>query len=197
MTHGVGLLLSVAGGPVLVVLAYLQGSALHAVSAAVYTASLIILYGASTLYHAFQRPRVKAIMRVVDHAAIYALIAGTYTPVTLVSLQGRWGWVLFAVVWALALAGILYKLFFIDRFRWFSNATYLAMGWLVVVALKPVIAAVSLAGLLWFVAGGLFYTVGIVFFEWERLPYNHAVWHLFVLAGSVCHYIAILGYVLA
>jgi hemolysin III len=134
--------------------------------------------------------------RIVDHASIYLLIAGTYTPFLLVPLRGGWGWGLFGVVWGLALAGIVFQIFFVDRFRLAQTLIYLGMGWLVVIAVKPLLANVPQAGLLWLLAGGLFYSLGSVFYLWKTLRYHHAVWHLFVLAGSVCHYFAILFYVL-
>jgi hemolysin III len=195
VTHGTGLVLSVGAAPVLVALGVIYGTALHVVAYAIYGATLVLLYAASTLYHAFQRPRVKQALRVLDHAAIYLLIAGTYTPVTLVSLEARWGLTLFGVVWALALAGCVFKVFFTGQFERTSTALYLAMGWVVVLAVGPVLEALPGAAFAWLLAGGLCYSGGVVFYAWERLPYNHAVWHLFVLAGSVCHFVAIAGYV--
>lgn len=194
VTHGAGLLLAVAGVPVLIVLGALRGSALHVTTYAVYGGSLVACYAASTLYHASQRPRLKHVLRIIDHAAIYLLIAGTYTPFVLLNLERPWSIVLLALVWAIALGGCVFKLFCVDRYEGFSTALYLLMGWLAVIAIKPFMAAVPLPALLWLLAGGLFYTGGVVFFLWERLPYNHAIWHLFVIAGSACHYVAILRY---
>lgn len=194
LTHGAGLLLAAVGAPVLIVLGALRGTSLHVASYAVYGGSLLACYATSTLYHAFRRPRLKHLFRILDHAAIYLLIAGTYTPFTLLHLERPWSVGLMAVVWGLALGGCVFKLFFVDRFEGFSTALYLAMGWLVVVAAKPLVASVPLPALLWLLAGGLLYTAGVVFFLWERLPYNHAIWHLFVIAGSACHYLAILLY---
>jgi hemolysin III len=136
------------------------------------------------------------VLKILDHAAIYLLIAGTYTPFTLVNLRGFWGWTLFGLVWSLSIFGILWKLFHVDRFQIVSTLIYIVMGWIVIIAIKPVLAAVPPAGILWLVAGGMFYTVGVLFFAWNRLPYNHAIWHVFVMAGSICHYFAVLFYVL-
>ena len=196
VTHGVGVALSVAGLAVLVVLAALRGSAWHIVSCSVYGVTLVLLYAASTVYHAVRSRRLKRILRVIYHSSIYLLIAGTYTPFTLIHLGGRWGWTLFGLVWALALLGILFKVFFVDRFTVASTTVYLLMGWLVVIALKPLLALVPSGGVLWLFAGGVSYTVGVVFFAWLKLPYSHVIWHGFVLAGSICHYFAVLFYVL-
>ena len=196
ITHGIGLLLSIAGFVVLLVFAILRGGASHIVACSIYGATLIALYTASTLYHAVVSPRLKRGLRIFDHSAIYLLIAGTYTPFLLLYLRGPWGWSLFGVVWGLAFAGIVFKFWFVGHFEYVSTAIYLAMGWLVIIAAKPVLANVPMATLLWLLAGGLFYTGGVVFYAWRRLPYSHAVWHLFVLAGSTCHYCAILRAVL-
>lgn len=196
ITHGLGLALSVAGLVVLVVLAALRGTAWHIVSCAVYGTTLVILYTASTLYHGVRGPRVKRVLRILDHSAIYLLIAGTYTPFALVTLRGAWGWSLFGAVWGLALLGILWKIWFVDRFAVVSTTVYLLMGWLAVGAAKPLLAALPLGGLAWILAGGLSYTAGVAFFGWRKLPYAHTVWHLFVVAGSVCHFLAVLLYVI-
>ena len=196
LTHGLGLALSVAGLAVLVVLAALRGTAWHIATCAVYGASLVVLYAASTLYHSVRGPRVKRILKIVDHSAIYLLIAGTYTPFTLVILRGAWGWSLFGVVWGLALLGILWKIWFVDRFTIVSTTVYLMMGWLAVIAVKPLFALVPGGGIALILAGGICYTIGVGFFAWRRLPYHHAVWHLFVLAGSTCHFLAVLLYVI-
>ncbi len=195
VTHGAGLLMAVAGVPALIVLGALRGGAIHTASFAVYGTTLLLVYLSSTLYHAFQEPRMRRIFRILDHAAIYLLIAGTYTPFMLISLNGPWGWTLLALVWVLAALGCTFKILSMKRFARYSTAFYLAMGWLVVIAIEPIIEAVPAAGLGWLMIGGLCYTGGVVFFLWENLPYNHAIWHLFVIAGSVCHYIAILLYV--
>jgi hemolysin III len=197
VTHGVGLLLSIAGFVVLLVFAILRGSAWHIVACSVYGATLVCLYAASTLYHAVVSPRLKRGMKIFDHCAIYLLIAGTYTPFLLLNLRGPWGWSLFGAVWGLALTGILFKFWFVDHFAFLSTAVYIAMGWLIIIAAKPVLAHVPAATLLWLLAGGLLYSGGVVFYAWKRLPYSHAVWHLFVLGGSTCHYFAILRSVLS
>ena len=192
ITHGIGLLLSIAGFVVLLVFAILHGTASHIIACSVYGATLICLYTASTLYHAVISPRLKRALKVFDHSAIYLLIAGTYTPFLLLNLRGAWGWSLFGVIWGLAFAGIIFKFWFVDHFPFVSTAIYLAMGWLVIVAAKPVLAHVPTTILLWLLAGGLLYSSGVVFYAWKRFPYNHAIWHLFVMAGSACHYVAIL-----
>ena len=196
VTHGAGLGLSVAGCAVLVTLAALRGNAWHIVACSVYGATLVCLYGASTVYHSVRSPRLKRVLRIVDHSSIYLLIAGTYTPFTLVNLRGGWGWSLFGVVWGLTLAGILFKIWFVDHFPVASAVVYLLMGWMALVAIKPLFAMVPVAGLVWIFAGGLLYTAGVGFFAWEKLPYHHAIWHVFVIGGSVCHYIAVMRYVL-
>ena len=195
LTHGAGVLAAVAGGAVLIVLAALYGDAWKVVGSAVFSATLVLLYTASTLYHAARRPEVKERLKVFDHCAIYLLIAGTYTPFTLVGLRGGWGWSLFGVVWGLAVAGVVFKLFFTGRFPRVSTAIYIAMGWMVVVAAGPMLDRLPAAALAWLVAGGLAYTAGTAFYH-NRRPYAHAVWHLFVLAGSVCHFAAVLTQVL-
>ncbi|HET7210057.1 MAG TPA: hemolysin III family protein [Terriglobales bacterium] len=192
LTHGVGLALSVAGFIVLVVLAAMRGSAWRIVSCAVYGSTLICLYTASTLYHGIPSRRLKRVLKTCDHSAIYLLIAGTYTPFLLVNLRGSWGWSLFGVIWGLAMAGILFKVWFVEHFPVLSTAVYLLMGWLALVAVKPMLLSVPHSGLLWLLAGGLLYTVGVVFYAWKKVPYNHAIWHGFVLAASTCHYLAVL-----
>jgi hemolysin III len=184
LTHGLGVVASVAGCAILVTLGALRGSAWHVVSSAIFGATLILLYTASTLYHYVRRERAKARLRVFDHCAIYLLIAGTYTPFTLVGLRGGWGWSLFGVIWGLAVAGVVFKLFFTGRFVRLSTAIYLGMGWIVLIAVVPMVQRLSVPTLAWLVAGGVAYTVGTVFSP-ERLPFAHAVWHVFVLGGSV------------
>ncbi|MBR9988992.1 MAG: hemolysin III family protein [Gemmatimonadetes bacterium] len=191
ITHGAGVIASLVGGAVLITLAALSGSAYQIVGAAVFTASLVLLYSASTAYHIALNARLRQKLRLVDHCAIYVLIAGTYTPFTLTVLRGVWGWTLFGVVWGLALAGIAFKLFFIGRFPRLSTGIYIGMGWLVVVAAGPLVRALDPVALAWLVVGGLAYTGGTAFYHSRRVPYAHAVWHLFVLAGSVCHAIAV------
>jgi len=196
ISHGVGLLLSIAGFVVLLVFAILHGTTSHIVACSIYGATLVCLYAASTLYHAALSPRLKRALKIFDHSAIYLLIAGTYTPFLLFYLRGAWGWSLFGVIWGLAFAGILFKFWFVDHFQYLSTAVYLAMGWLVVIAAKPILAHVPMITLLWIAAGGILYSSGVIFYIWKRLPYSHVVWHLFVLAGSACHYVAVLRSVL-
>ena len=194
ITHGIGAALAVAGLVVLVVFAALYGDAWRVVSFSIYGGSLIILYLISTLYHGFTGPRMKKLFQLLDHCSIYLLIAGTYTPLTLVSLRGPWGWTLFGLIWGLAILGIMLKVFFIGRLKALSIALYLAMGWLVVIAIKPLITLVDHGMIVWIVIGGLSYTLGVIFYLAKRMPYHHAVWHLFVLGGSASHYLGILLY---
>ncbi len=195
-THGLGIVLSIAGLIAMLAVSQRSGDARHIVASIVYGVTLILLYLASTLYHGIPSPSAKRMLKVLDHSAIYLLIAGTYTPFTLISLRGPWGWTLFGLVWGMALLGITLKVAAISRFRWLSIVLYLCMGWLVVVALRPLAEAVAPAGVRLLFLGGLSYTFGVVFYIWRRLPYHHAVWHLFVLAGSVFHFFAVLLYVL-
>jgi len=196
ITHGVGAILSVLGLVVLAVAAYTHGSIWHVISFSMYGFSLVLLYLASTLYHSFTGAKIKYIFKIFDHAAIYLLIAGTYTPFTLVLLHGVLGWTIFGVIWSLACVGVVLTIFFVQRFKLLSTICYIGMGWLILVCLKPLAAVLPTAGLGWLIAGGVFYTVGAVFYLCQRLPYNHAVWHLFVLAGSVSHFITVYYYVL-
>jgi hemolysin III len=195
LTHGLGLLLAVVGLVVLVASAALHGGAREVVGCAVFGASLVLLYTSSTLYHSVRAPQAKRLLRTLDHSAIFLLIAGTYTPFTLVTLRGPWGWSLFAVVWSLAAAGITLRLVLRRRPTALFLSLYLAMGWCVIVAARPLYAAVGPPGVALLVAGGLAYSLGVPFYVWRRLPYHHAVWHLFVLAGSAFHYAAVLRYV--
>ena len=195
LTHGVGATAALVAGVVLVTLAALHGDGWQLASAIVFSISLVLLYLASTLYHSFQQPVLKRRLKGFDHCAIYLLIAGTYTPFTLVGLRGTVGWSLFAAIWTLALAGVVFKLFFTGRFRKLSTLIYVAMGWLVLVAIKPVLGALDAWTFGWLVAGGLFYTLGTVFYHRESIPYAHAIWHVFCIAGSVCHYLAVMAQV--
>jgi hemolysin III len=195
VTHGVGLLASAAALPVLIVVAVGRHDVWQVVGGAIFGATLVLLYTASTLYHALPpASRAKRVFRVLDHAAIYLLIAGTYTPFALGALRGPWGWSLLGVVWGLAVLGIVAKATLGFRYPRLSTVVYLLMGWLVLVAVAPLAAHVAMAGIVWLAVGGLAYTAGVVFFAWERLRYGHMVWHLFVAAGSVCHFMAVLGY---
>jgi hemolysin III len=196
LTHGLGVAASVAGGTVVITLAAHVGDLWQLVGIVVYSVSLVLLYSASTLYHAAQHRIKKSRLRIFDHCAIYCLIAGTYTPFLLGALRGAWAWTLLGAVWSLALGGIVYKLFLRGRFPGLSTGTYLALGWLALAALPIMWSAVSIATLLWLLAGGLAYTVGTLFFHSRRIPYSHAIWHGFVLLGSGCHFVAVLLQVL-
>jgi hemolysin III len=196
LTHGLGLVASLAGGAVLVTLAAAFGGTRRIVGAGVFSATLVLLYTASTLYHAVPHATMKGRLQIVDHCAVFLLIAGTYTPFTLVSLQGPWGWTLLGLVWGLATLGIVFKLFFTGRFRLVSTMLYLALGWMVVIAYHPVTDIVPAATLGWLVAGGLTYTAGTVFYLSRTIPYAHVIWHLCVLGGSACHFVAVVREVL-
>lgn len=195
ITHGIGIPLSIAALAVLVAFSTLYGDAWHITSTAIYGTTLILLYTASTLYHGIPQPRAKAIFKQLDHAAIYLLIAGTYTPFTLVNLRGFWGWLLFGLVWGIALLGIAIELLGNRGMKRWSLLLYLGLGWLVIIAIKPMLLSVEAGGLWLLLAGGLSYTLGAVFYVWRRLTFNHAIWHLFVLAGSVLHFFSILFFV--
>jgi hemolysin III len=195
VTHGLGTGLALAGLAGLVAVGRHRGSWCLA-GDTIFGVTLVLLYLASTLYHSIPSPRAKPILRALDHSAIYLLIAGTYTPFTLVNLRGPEGFALLGLVWFLAIAGILWKALATGRYPVFSIALYLGMGWSILLVVKPLVHSVERGGIALLVAGGLTYTAGIVFYLWRRLPYHHAVWHLFVLAGSICHYFAVLLYVL-
>jgi hemolysin III len=190
-THGVGMALSAAGGAVLAVLAALSGSAWKIAGVSIFIASLLLLYTASTMYHLVRPPLLKRRLQVLDHCAIYVLIAGTYTPFMLDAVRGPWGWSLFGMIWGLAVIGIVFKLRFTGRYHRLSTAVYLAMGWLAIVAAVPLYTHVPFDSLAWLVAGGVTYTLGTAFYHWQKLPFAHAVWHLFVVGGSICHGIAV------
>ncbi len=199
ISHGIGVLLSIAALVLLVVFASVRpyGDVWKIVSFSIYGTSLIIMYTASTLYHSYQNPRIKKFLNLFDHAAIYVLIAGTYTPFMLVSIRGPWGWSIFGVIWGLAIAGVIFKLFFYnDKYRKISAIVYFLMGWIILIAIRPLILEVPTAGLLWLLAGCLIYSMGIPFYIKRENPYNHVVWHLFVLGGSITHFFAIMYYVL-
>jgi hemolysin III len=195
LIHGLGIVLSIAGLATLVAFAARGGDARHLASVCVYGTTLILLYTASTLYHSIPGERAKPVLRLLDHAAIFLLIAGTYTPFTLISLHGAWGWSLFATVWTLAFAGIALELRRVRR-RGVMAALYVGMGWVGLVAIKPLLASLPAAGLWLLFGGGVAYTLGVPFYLWKRLPYNHALWHAFVLLGSVLQFFAVLYYVL-
>lgn len=196
ITHGIGLILSIAGLVVLMVFASLAGSLHHIISCVIFGITLILLYTTSTLYHSIQTPRTKSFLRRLDHSAIFLLIAGTYTPFTLVSLQGLWGWSLFGVVWSLAAIGVLLKTALLHRWEKASLFLYLGMGWVIVAAARPLMAAVAPGGLILLLLGGLAYTSGVGFYVRRTMRYHHAIWHVFVLAGSSLHFFAILFYVI-
>ncbi len=196
ISHGIGLLLSLAGLIILVVFASVYGTAWHIVSFSIYGSSLIVLYLASTMYHAAKKPKIKHRLNVFDHAAIFILIAGTYTPFTLVTLNGPWGWSIFGVIWGLAIAGVILKLFYIGRFRTLSAIAYVLMGWVIIVAIKPIISNLETVGLWLLLAGGISYSIGVIFYLQKKMPYAHGVFHLFVLLGSILHFLAIFLYVL-
>jgi hemolysin III len=197
LTHGVGAAAALAGGAVLITLAALYGDGWQLSAAIVFGITLLLLYVASTLYHAIQHPVMKGRMKVFDHCAIYLLIAGTYTPFTLISLRDTVGWWLFAVIWALAFFGVIFKLFYTGRFQLISTLVYIAMGWLIVVAAKPAMKALDPWTFGWLLGGGVAYTLGTFFYHRPKMQYSHAVWHMFVIAGSVCHYIAVMAQVVS
>ena len=197
ITHGLGALLGIAGLAVLMVAAATRGTgAWQVVPCAIYGAMLILMFTVSTLYHSLPQPRVKKVFRVLDHQMIFLMIAGSYTPFVLITLRGALGWWLFGVVWGIAALGLVFKAFFTGPFCKITTRLYLLMGWIIVFALKPLLAGMSAGGVRWLVAGGLCYTLGAVVYLFKRVRYHHAVWHLLVLGGSICHYFAILWHVL-
>jgi hemolysin III len=194
ISHGIGLALAIAATPILIAAAMRAGSVWSLIGASVFASAMLSLYFASTLYHALRHDRAKRFFRTLDHGAIFLLIAGTYTPFTLGVLRGPWGWTLLGLIWAMAVAGLTMKAFGGTRYRWLSMVLYLSMGWLVVIAAKPVLLRVPLPGILWLLAGGVAYTAGVAFYGAHRLRYHHFIWHLFVLAGTTCHFFAVLWY---
>jgi len=194
VSHGIGLLAALIAFPILVGSAFNRGDLAGTVGASVFATTMVLLYLASTLFHALPPNRAKRVFQILDHSAIYLLIAGTYTPFTLGVLRGVWGWTLFGLVWGLAVIGTVFKTLGGVRYTTFSTWVYLAMGWLVLIAIEPVWALVPKWGLFWLVAGGIAYTAGTVFFMAERIRYFHFVWHLFVVLGTACHFIAVLWY---
>ena len=196
ITHGIGAVLSIAGLVILIAYSTSRGDAWHIVSCTIYGITLILLYTASTLYHSIPVPGIKGLLRAFDHSAIYLLIAGTYTPFMLVNLRGPWGWSLFGTIWGIALLGIILKTTAFGRLPGVSLGFYLTMGWIIVIAIKPLWAVLDTGGMELLVLGGFAYTAGVIFYVWEKLPYSHAIWHLFVLAGSAFHFFAILFYVI-
>ncbi len=198
VSHGIGLLAGAIGTPILLFAAWERGSVAFAVGAAVFAATMLLLYLGSTLYHAWPRSAFKSALQVIDHSAIFLLIAGTYTPFTLGPLHGPRGWIILAVIWALAICGVLLKARkgALHRPR-FAISLYLVMGWMIVVAIRPLASAVPLWTIVWLVAGGVAYTAGVIFFVREHVRYNHFIWHLFVLGGTACHYMAVFTYAIA
>ena len=195
ISHGIGLILSVPALILLIVYANIEGNIWHIVSFSIYGCSLILLYLASTLYHAAKKPELKQKLNIFDHSAIYVLIAGTYTPFALVTLNGFWGWLIFGIVWSIALIGLVLKLFYIGKYRKLSTLAYVLMGWVVIIAIKPLIDNLSTEGLFWLFIGGVFYTVGAILYLIKKLPYNHAIFHIFVLLGSLSHFFSVFYYV--
>jgi hemolysin III len=196
LTHGVGALAALVGGIVLVSLSARYGNGWQLAGAIVFSLALVMLYAASALYHASHDRVTKGRLKVFDHCAIFVLIAGTYTPFTLVGLRGDGGWWMFAAIWTLAVAGVVFKLFFTGRFKGLSTAIYIGMGWMAVLAIKPFLRQIPLETLGWLLAGGLAYTLGTVFYLSRRIPFSHAIWHGFVLLGSACHFVAVTQHVL-
>ncbi len=192
ITHGTGVALSIAALVILVVFAAKRSDAFKVVSFSIYGATMIILYLASTLYHAFPQPNVKRFFRILDHSSIFLLIAGTYTPVMIGTIRGGWGWTFFGIIWALAIIGINLKIFAMGKLKVLSTIIFIFMGWMVVIAVNPIKQATNHAFLMWMLIGGLAYTLGVVFYAWKKLPYHHSIWHLFVLGGSICHFFGML-----
>jgi len=197
ITHGVGIMLAITALGILTAFAGIYGNIWYIVSVSIYGSTMILLYTASTLYHSIQYPRVKRILRILDHSAIYLFIAGTYTPFTLVTLRdGQWGWWLFGVIWGFALLGVVLQLSIMKRWPAVSLCLYIGMGWAIVLAIKPLIVSLDTGGIVFLILGGLAYTIGIIFYGWDKLKFNHAIWHLFVLTGSILHFFAVLFYVI-
>jgi hemolysin III len=196
ITHAIGLLLSIAALVLLIIHASSNGSTRHIVSFTIFGASMILLYSASTLYHYSQTPNIRRKLNILDHASIYVLIAGTYTPFTLVTLKGALGWTIFGITWGIALVGVFFKLFYTGKYDKISTIAYVAMGWIIIFAVKPLIENLPLNGLYWLLAGGVFYTIGAVLYSIKKIKYNHAIFHIFVLLGSFSHFMAIYFYVL-
>ena len=193
-THGFGFILAMFGSILLLSQGLQEGIHLKFLSYCIYCIGLLTLYLASTLYHSTKAPKLKIRLNVFDHSAIYVLIAGTYTPIALLTMKGTWGLVIFCTVWILAIIGIIMKFFFTGQYSKISTTTYVLMGWVIVIAIKPLVNSMATQGLLWLLAGGIFYTVGALLYQRKSMKYNHAIFHVFVLLGSFCHYIVILNY---
>lgn len=196
ITHGIGAALSVAALVLLIVFSSLKGTAWHVVSFTIYGSTMLLLYLSSTLVHGLRDGKAKDFFEFMDHSSIYLFIAGTYTPFLLVAIRGTLGWSLFGIVWGIALFGVVFKAFFVKKFLFLSTIFYLAMGWLIVIAWNPLTAVVAPQGMNLLAIGGVLYTLGTIFYVWRGFPYHHAIWHLFVLAGSILHFFAILIYLL-
>ena len=196
ISHAIGFILSIVALVLLVTHANKYGNIVHIVSFGIFGVSLIILYGASTFYHSTKKPELRNRLRVFDHASIYVLIAGSYTPFTLVTLKGPLGWSILGIAWGMALTGIILKLFLTGKYKLISTLMYVFMGWIIIFAIKPVINNLSSEGLLWLVAGGMSYTIGAIIYSIKKIKFNHAIFHLFVLAGSACHFVSVFYYVL-
>jgi hemolysin III len=196
ITHAIGALVSIAGLVLLIVFSSIYGNSSHIISCTIFGFTLVLLYTASTLYHSFRKPNLKHLFKILDHSCIYILIAGTYTPFMLVTVSGILGWSIFALVWSLTIIGVVLKVFFVHRFKIISTIAYILMGWLVIFAIKPLFQILPGGGLALLICGGLAYTLGTIFYSWDKLPFNHAIWHLFVLTGSVCHFCAVIFYVI-
>lgn len=192
ITHGIGTLLSIAALILLIVFTAIKGNAWHVVSFTIFGSTLVLLYLASTLYHSFTKEKVKNLFARFDHAAIFLLIAGTYTPFLLTAIRGTFGWTLFGIVWAVAIAGVVIRSIYLTRFRKLMVGLYLAMGWMFVVAIGPMMKNLPGISLLFLLLGGIFYSIGVVFYSWRSLKYGHGIWHLFVLAGSIMHFFAVI-----
>lgn len=186
--HGIGSGLAIAALVILIVFASTRGGARYVVSYTIYGSTLVLLYIASTLYHSLPRGKGKDVFEIFDHSAIYLLIAGSYTPLSLVALKGPLGWTIFGIVWGLSVIGIVFKVFFVKKFVVLSTVLYIAMGWLIIIAIKPLMNFMNTTSLIFLVAGGVLYTLGTIFYVWRKMKYHHAIWHLFVLAGSICHF---------
>jgi hemolysin III len=195
ITHGIGIIFSIVALTLLIVFAAESGDAIRIVSLTIYGVTMLLLFTFSTLYHSFPWPKVKKVFRIFDHSSIFLLIAGTYTPILLVSIKGKWGWWLFGLIWGLAILGILHEIFFIGKFKILPVIFYLAMGWLIVIAFKPLINSVPKGFLVWLFLGGILYTLGVIFYAWKKMKFQHMIWHLFVLGGSITHFFGILFYV--
>ncbi|AKL94878.1 channel protein, hemolysin III family [Clostridium aceticum] len=194
ISHGIGALLSIAALVVLVAFGSIRGDVWRIVSFSIYGFTLFFLYMSSTLYHSIFHEKSKRVLRILDHVSIYLLIAGSYTPIALVSMRGAWGWSIFGVIWSLAIIGIILKVLSINKIKYLSTIIYVIMGWLIIIAVKPMLSMAPPGLFLWLLAGGLIYTLGVIFYACKRIPFNHGIWHLFVLGGSIVHYLGILFY---